>query len=123
MAAIDYSYCNEAFVDSLKAFLDYTAPHSFDQELKEGLAVRRRWQKSDFEKRCIQRWAISELMDSIVNNPHDSVEETTYKLVLKLLSFEVASTNESMRNVFHIAAEFIEKEVIELFRAKEGIYP
>lgn len=121
--SIDYSYCNAAFVEGLKAFLDYTAPHSFDQELKEGLVVRRCLRKSDIEKRCIQRWAISELMDSIINNPHDPVEETTYKLALKLVSFAIDSTNASMRKVFYIAADFIEKEVIGLFRAKEGIYP
>jgi len=28
-----------------------------------------------------------------------------------------------MRKVFHIAADFIDKEVIGLFRTKEGMYP
>ncbi len=119
----DYSYYNAIFVDGLKAFLDYTTPHVFDNAVTNGLAIRRRLQKSDFEKRCIQRWAISELMESIVNNHQDPVEDTTYKFALKLLSFAAASTNASMRNVFHIAADFIDKEVISLFREKEGIYP
>lgn len=119
----DYSYYNAVFVDGLKAFLDYTAPHAFDDTVTNGLVIRRRLKKGDFEKRCIQRWAISELMDSIINNPQDPVEDTTYKFALKLLSFEVVSTNASMRKVFHIAADFIDKEVIGLFRTKEGMYP
>lgn len=119
----DYSCYNAVFVDGLKAFLDYTTPHALDNIATNGLVIRRRLQKGNFEKCCIQRWTISELIDSIVNNPQDPVEETTYKLALKLLSFEVVATNESMRKVFHIAADFIDKEVIGLFRTKEGIYP
>lgn len=120
---MDYSYCNEAFVDGLKAFLDYTTPGTSHDEIRDGLIVRRCLQKRDFEKRCVQRWAISELMDSIINNPNDPVEETTYKLALKLLSFAIAATDPSMKKVFYIAGDFIEKEVIGLFRMKEGVYP
>lgn len=85
--------------------------------------VRRHLTKEDFEKRCIQRWAISELIDSIVNNPYEPIEDTTYKLALKLLEFSMNVANENTRRVFVIAADFIEKEVINLFRAKDGIYP
>ena len=120
---MDYSYYNQAFVDGLKAFLDYTAPDSLRNNVKEGLVVRRRLQKQDFEKRCIQRWAISQLTESIINNPSEPIEDTTYKLALKLLSFAVNSTNPNVRNVFSIAAAFIEDEVINLFREKAGIYP
>lgn len=42
---IDYSYCNEAFVDGLKTFLDYTAPNSFHNEIKAGLIIRKCPQK------------------------------------------------------------------------------
>lgn len=69
----DYSCYNAVFVDGLKAFLDYTTPHAFDNAVTNGLIIRRRLQKDDFEKRCIQRWAISELMNLIVNNPQDPV--------------------------------------------------
>ena len=86
---IDYSHCNQAFVDGLWAFLEYTEPNSLRTQQKEGLIVRRCLQKGDFEKRCIQRWAISE----------------------------------SMKKVFRIAAEFIDDEVIGIFRTREGIYP
>lgn len=119
----DYSCYNAIFVAGLQAFLDYTTPHALDNTVTNGMVARRRLQKGDFEKRCIQRWAISELMDSIVNNPQEPVEDTTYKLALKLLSFEAVATNESTRKVFHIAADFIDKEVIGLFRTKEGMYP
>ena len=98
----DYSCYNAVFVDGLKAFLDYTTPHAFDNAVTNGLIIRRRLQKDDFEKRCIQRWAISELMNLIVNNPQDPVEDTTYKFALELLSFAAVSTNASMRKVFHI---------------------
>lgn len=119
----DYSCYNAVFVDGLKAFLDYTTPHAFNNAVTNGLIIRRRLQKDDFEKRCIQRWAISELMNLIVNNPQDPVEDTTYKFALELLSFAAVSTNASMRKVFHIAADFIDKKVIGLFRTKEGMYP
>lgn len=119
----DYSCYNAVFVDGLKAFLDYTTPHAFNNAVTNGLIICRRLQKDDFEKRCIQRWAISELMNLIVNNPQDPVEDTTYKFALELLSFAAVSTNASMRKVFHIAADFIDKEVIGLFRTKEGMYP
>ncbi|WP_304947406.1 hypothetical protein [uncultured Parasutterella sp.] len=120
---IDYSHCNQAFVDGLWAFLEYTEPNSLRTQPKEGLMVRRCLQKGDFEKRCIQRWAISELADSISKNPYEPVEDTTYKLALKLYSFEKAAISESMKKVFRIAAEFIDDEVIGIFRTREGIYP
>lgn len=107
----DYSCYNAVFVDGLKTFLDYTTPHAFDNAVTNGLIIRRRLQKDDFEKRCIQRWAISELMNLIVNNPQDPVEDTTYKFALELLSFAAVSTNASMRKVFHIAADFIDKRL------------
>lgn len=121
---IDYSLlCNQAFINGLTAFLEYSAPNSLRSQQKEGLMVRRRLQKENFEKRCIQRWAISELVDSIVKNPHEPVEDTTYKLALKLYSFEKTAHSESMKKVFRIAAEFIDDEVIGLFRTREGMYP
>lgn len=85
--------------------------------------IRRHLTKEDFEKRCIQRWAISELIDSIINNPYEPIEDTTYKLALKLLEFSMNAANENTRRVFIIAEDFIENEVINLFRAKDGIYP
>ena len=81
----DYSCYNAIFVAGLQAFLDYTTPHALDNTVTNGMVARRRLQKGDFEKRCIQRWAISELMDSIVNNPQEPVEDTTYKLALEFL--------------------------------------
>lgn len=101
--------------------MDYTEPDSLRSNVKETLIVRQRLRKQDFEKRCIQRWAIAQLADLISNNPHDTVEDTTYKLALKLLYFAKTATNESVKNVFYIAATFIEDEVIRLFREKEGI--
>lgn len=103
--------------------MDYTEPDSLRSNVKETLIVRQRLRKQDFEKRCIQRWAIAQLADLISNNPHDTVEDTTYKLALKLLYFAKTATNESVKNVFYIAATFIEDEVIRLFREEEGIYP
>lgn len=121
---VDYSYCNQAFIDGLKTFLDYTAPDPFSSQEKEGLIVRRRCsQKRDFEKRCIQRWSIAELINAILDNPQYPVEETTYKFALKLLSFEENVTDPSMKYVFGIAADFIDKEIINLFRMREGVYP
>lgn len=117
----DYSDFNQAFVDGMKAFLDYSEPDSLRS--KEGLMVRRRLSKEDFERRCIQRWAVSELIDSIVNNPYDPVEETTYRLALKLLYFAKNATNASMMNVFIVAEDFIEKHIINLFRTNDEIHP
>lgn len=62
-------------------------------------------------------------MDLIIDNPYEPVEETTYKFALKLLHFEKAATNANVKRLFHIAADFIEKEVINLFRMREGVYP
>ena len=45
----DYSYCNAIFAAGLKAFLDYTTPHAFDKAVTNGLAIRRRLQKSDLK--------------------------------------------------------------------------
>ena len=120
---IDYSYLNQAFVDGLKAFLDYSAPNAFRDETKEGLVPRWRLPKEAFEKRCIQRWAISELVDSIVDNPYDSVEETTYKLTLKFLHFAQTAPSTSAKMIFCIAGDFLDNEVINLFRKGEGVYP
>lgn len=120
---IDYSHCNQVFVDGLRAFLEYTAPNSLRTQQKDSLMVRRCLQNGGFEKRCIQRWAISELADSIIKNPYEPVEETTYKLALKLYSFEKTTVSESMKKVFRVAAEFIDNEVIGIFRTREGIYP
>lgn len=120
---IDYSCFNQAFVDGLKAFLDYSAPNAFPDETKNGLIPRRKLSKKAFEKRCIQRWAISELVDSILDNPHDSVEETTYKLALKFLQFAQTAPSESEKMIFCIAGDFLDKQVISLFRKAEGVYP
>lgn len=122
--SMDYSYCNEAFVDGLKAFLDYTDPDPSKRVVNEGSIARCGcMRRKDFEKRCIQRWAISELIEAIVDNPQDPVEETTYKLALKLCSFAITAVDASMKNVFSIAADFIDKEVINLFKIREGVYP
>ena len=121
--AVDYSYANLAFVDGLQAFLDYTEPNAFRENTNEGVMVRKRVRKEDFEKRCIQRWAISELMDSIAHSPHQSIEDTTYQLALKFLAFAGIATNAGARKVFEIAGDFIDKEVIGLFRNRDGVYP
>ena len=89
---IDYSHCNQAFVDGLWAFLEYTEPNSLRTQPKEGLMVRRCLQKGDFEKRCIQRWAISELADSIIKNPYEPVEDTTYKRSMIFSSLRVIAS-------------------------------
>lgn len=120
---IDYSYINQAFVDGLKVFLDYSAPNPFRNDVKDGLILRRKPSKEAFEKRCIQRWAISELIDSIINNPNDPVEETTYKLALKFLEFAQTAPTINARMVFAIAGDFLDKKVINLFREREGVYP
>lgn len=120
---VDYSYANLAFVDGLQAFLDYTEPNAFRENTNEGVMVRKRVRKEDFEKRCIQRWAISELMDSIAHSPHQSIEDTTYQLALKFLAFAGTANNAGARKVFEIAGDFIDKEVIGLFRNREGVYP
>lgn len=119
----DYSYYNQAFVDDLNAFLDYTIPNTFPDREKGGLVVRRCLTREDYEKRCIQRWAISELVDLIANNPYDQFEDTAYKFALKLLSFEIIAIDEDVKRCFHIASDFIDKEVIGRIRANEGIYP
>lgn len=120
---IDYSCINQAFVDGLKAFLDYSAPNPFRDDIKDGLMLRGKLSKQAFEKRCIQRWAISELIDSIINNPNVPVEETTYKLALKFLHFAQTATTASAKMVFYIAGDFLDKKVINLFREREGVYP
>ena len=121
--AVDYSYANLAFVDGLQAFLDYTEPNAFRENTNEGVMVRKRVRKEDFEKRCIQRWAISELMDSIAHSPHQSIEDTTYQLALKFLAFAGTANNAGARKVFEITGDFIDKEVIGLFRNRDGVYP
>lgn len=121
--AVDYSYGNQLFADGLQAFLDYTEPNAFRAVTKEGIMPRKRVRKEDFEKRCIQRWAISELIDSITRNPNQAVEDTTYQLALKFLAFAQTASNPAARMVFEVAGDFIDKEVIGLFRNREGVYP
>lgn len=121
---VDYSYANQAFVNGLQAFLDYTEPNAFRKNVvKDGIIPRKRVRKEDFEKRSIQRWAISELIDSIVCNPYEPVEDTTYQLAIKFLAFAKTATNARARMIFEIAGDFIDKEVISLFRNREGVYP
>lgn len=121
---VDYSYANQAFVNGLQAFLDYTEPNAFRKNVvKDGIIPRKRVRKEDFEKRSIQRWAISELIDSIVCNPYEPVEDTTYQLAIKFLAFAKTATNAHARMIFEIAGDFIDKEVISLFRNREGVYP
>lgn len=76
----------QAFVDGLYAFLDYTEPDNLRDNIKEGLMVRRHAQdkEKEFEKRCIQRWAISELAKAIVEDPDNPVEDVAYRFALKL---------------------------------------
>lgn len=118
-------YERQAFVDGLYAFLDYTEPHNLRNNIKEGLMVRRHAQdkETEFEKRCIQRWAISELAKAIVEDPDNPVEDVAYRFALKLYGYACTSFDAKMRNVFSIAAEFIDKEVIGLFRTEDGVYP
>lgn len=121
---LDYSYCNQAFIDGLNIFLDYTDPDPSTKEQIEGLILRRCLQKKEFKKRSIQRWAISELIGAITNDPYHPIEDIVYRFTLKLCSFEKHSIDADMRNVFHMAEDFIEKEIISLFREKEeGTYP
>ena len=118
-------YERQAFLDGLYAFLDYTEPHNLRNNIKEGLMVRRHAQdkETEFEKRCIQRWAISELAKAIVEDPDNPVEDVAYRFALKLYGYACTSFDAKMRNVFGIAAEFIDKEVIVLFRTEDGVYP
>lgn len=118
-------YERQAFVDGLYAFLDYTEPGNLRNNTKEGLMVRRYAQdkEKEFEKRCIQRWAISELAKAIVEDPDNPVEDVAYRFALKLYGYACTSFDAKMRNVFGIAAEFIDKEVIGLFRTEDGVYP
>lgn len=106
-------------------FLDYTEPDNLRNNIKEGLMVCRHAQdkEKEFEKRCIQRWAISELAKAIVEDPDNPVEDVTYRFALKLYGYACTSFDVKMRNVFGIAAEFIDKEVIGLFRTEDGVYP
>lgn len=122
---IDYSYVNQIFVDGLYAFLDYTDPCSLRNTSKEGLLPRRclRDKEKEFEKRCVQRWSISELAKTISNDPYNPVEDIAYRFALKMYGFACGSSDAKMRNVFSIAAEFIDKEVIGLFREQHGVYP
>lgn len=64
-------YERQEFVEGLHAFLDYTDPETFRNRIKEGLVVRRCSQNKEeaFERRCIQRWAISELTKAILDEP------------------------------------------------------
>ena len=115
----------QAFVDGLYAFLDYTEPDNLRNNIKEGLMVRRYAQdkEKEFERRCIQRWAISELAKAIAEDPDNPVEDVAYRFALKLYGYACTSFDAKMRNVFGIAAEFIDKEVIGLFRTEDGVYP
>ena len=63
-------------------FLDYTEPDNLRNNIKEGLMVRRYAQdkEKEFEKWCIQRWAISELAKAIVEDPDNPVEDVAYVL-------------------------------------------
>lgn len=119
----DYSHINQIFVDGLNAFLDYTDPYPLRNTTKEGLVVRRRSSRKEFEKRSIQRWAISELAKAIANDPYSSVEDTTYQFALKMYRFACDSTNMNVMNIFGTAADFINNNVIALFRERDGIYP
>ncbi len=85
--------------------------------------LRRQFSKEAFEKRCVQRWAISELINSIIDNPSDPVEETTYRLALKFLHFAQMATTTTAKAVFAIAGDFLDKEVINVFREREGVHP
>ena len=121
---MDYSWYNQPFVNDLYAFLDYTDPNpSKKKPAINKLAVRRCLQKEAFEKRCIQRWAISELIKVILDDPEHSIEDISYRFALKRCSFSIISPDEHVRKVFRIAEDFIEKEVIGFFRNKEGVYP
>lgn len=122
---IDYSPINQVFVNGLYAFLDYTDPCLIRNTSKECLILRRspRDKEKEFEKRCIQRWSISELAKTIANDPYNPVQDIAYRFALKLYGFACSSSDERMRNVFSIAAEFIDKEVIGLFREADGVYP
>lgn len=119
----DYSYYNQAFADGLAKFLDYTDPYPFKHRAKNSLLVQKTLSKREFEKRSIQRWAISELLEAIMDDPWHPIEDITYRFALKLCSFELTANDPMAKNIFHIAAEFIDKEVINLFRRKEGVYP
>lgn len=118
-------YERQEFVDGLHAFLDYTDPETFRNHIKEGLVVRHCSQNKEeaFERRCIQRWAISELTKAILDEPENPVEDITYRFALKMYGYACNSPDEKMRTVFSIAAEFIDKEVIGLFRERDGVYP
>lgn len=82
-------YERQEFVDGLHAFLDYTDPETFRNHIKEGLVVRHCSQNKEesFERRCIQRWAISELTKAILDEPENSVEDVTYRFALKMYGY------------------------------------
>ena len=109
-------YEHQAFVDGLYAFLDYTEPDNLRNNIKEGLMVCRRTQdkEKEFEKRCIQSWR--KPLWKIRTIP-------SYRFALKLYGYACTSFDAKMRNVFGVAAEFIDKEVIGLFRTEDGVYP
>lgn len=119
----DYSYYNQPFVDGLAAFLDYTDPYPLDRKSENGVMAQKTLTKKEFEKRSVQRWAVSELMEAILDDPWHPIEDIVYRFALKLCYFEVTAADTTAKSVFHIAEEFVEKEVIGLFHEKEGVYP
>ena len=58
-----------------------------------------------------------------IKEPDNPVEDVAYRFALKLYGYACTSFDAKMRNVFGIAAEFIDKEVIGLFRTEDGVYP
>ena len=65
----------------------------------------------------------TDLAKAIVTDPDNPVEDVAYRFALKLYGYACTSFDAKMRNVFGIAAEFIDKEVIGLFRTEDGVYP
>ena len=114
---------NRVFVYMLREFLKQTDPKTIRGVSKERMLIPKKPTPTDFQKYSIQRWAISELITAILANPCNSAEDTAYRLALTFYKCAYAAVDSRMYEVFHIAAEFVDKEVIGLFRNNRGIYP
>ena len=114
---------NRVFVYMLREFLKQTDPKTIRGVSKERMLMQKKPTPTDFQKYSVQRWAISELITAILANPCNSAEDTAYRLALTFYKCAYAAVDSRMYEVFHIAAEFVDKEVIGLFRNNRGIYP
>lgn len=82
---------------AILAVMDYADKHLFEP--------KNNWDKDEFKQRSYSRWAVSEMLTLLSENPFTLADEIVYEFVVKMIYFKAICQNKSNEQIFSTAAD------------------